>query len=75
MFRTFACSMLAVLVAMTGSRGAEPQKDTDGNGIWDQHEEILGTDPGSSDRFQVVLEGLRILMNRSQGDSEDHVNR
>ena len=45
--RILVSGMLAVLLAMTASAADPSQKDSDGDGISDQHEEILGTDPGS----------------------------
>ncbi|NQT17889.1 MAG: hypothetical protein HQ582_34375, partial [Planctomycetes bacterium] len=56
MFKTWAFSMAALFVAVTVAAGAETPKDTDGDGISDQHEEVLGTDPQSADRFQVVID-------------------
>ncbi|MFH1264360.1 MAG: hypothetical protein ABIK89_01440, partial [Planctomycetota bacterium] len=56
MLRTWVFGMLAALVAATLSIGGETPKDTDGDGISDEHEELLGADPGSPDRFQVVLD-------------------
>jgi len=56
MLRTSACSMVMALAAVALSFGAETHKDTDGDRICDPHEEILGTDPGSPERFQVVLD-------------------
>ncbi|MFH1924692.1 MAG: hypothetical protein ABIP48_32980, partial [Planctomycetota bacterium] len=59
MLKTCVFGMLLSFLAATSSIGGETPKDTDGDGISDEHEEILGSDPGSPDRFQVVLdEGL-----------------
>ena len=56
MSRTWAFSMTALFVAVTVVAEAETPKDTDGDGISDQHEEVLGTDPQSPDRLQLVIE-------------------
>ena len=56
MSRTWAFSMAAVFAAVTIAAGAETAKDTDGDGISDRNEEVLGTDPHSPDRLQVVID-------------------
>ena len=59
MSRVFLLAVLIALSAATTSFAAETQDDRDGDGILDQHEEILGTDPSAADCFQVVMdEGL-----------------
>ena len=56
MFRMFAIGMVFVMLAATVGFSAEERPDGDGDGICDADEEILGTDPGSPERFRVVLD-------------------
>ena len=44
-----------ILCFTTISLAAAPQPDRDGDGILDEHEGILGSDPASADAFQLVL--------------------
>ncbi len=48
-------SCLLILLTLPLSAAAQDaQLDTDGDGIRDQHEELLGTDPGAADVFHPV---------------------
>ena len=57
---------LAVAVGLTALAGEAPA-DRDGDGISDEHEEILGTDPDTPERLQLVLDdGLESAERRKQ---------
>ena len=58
---------LALLTHAALAPAGPPRIDSDGDGILDVHEEILGTDPALAERFQVIVDdGQESEQRRSQ---------
>ena len=52
--RRAAAIVAALLLAAGIASAAEATRDSDGDGIWDAHEETLGTDPNAPEPFHPV---------------------
>jgi len=67
MRQTLVVALAALCVVGTGSLATEKPCDTDGDGICNEHEEILGTDPASAELLRSIFDdGLESDQRRKQ---------
>ncbi len=66
------CPLIVVLLILAGQgRADDSLPDRDGDGIRDDHEEVLGTDPGHAESLRVVLDDGPEAESRRRSDDYD----